>query len=357
MKSEKIRTFIIIGAVIFSVVYIFVGVKPLTKELNLKPEWTSSIKNVTRLSSEELEQTELIPYKSKNCIGYFTPEGKIVSNIPYWYKSTISRDYYSIFNEYTRVQEIYTNKSSKLISIASEGFPFIQENRIFVQSPNGCGLKKYSSDGTKIFEYDYYCPITAISSNENATLIGFSDGSVVIVYDDGTYTKPFYPGASEKQVILGCDISKDGKRIALLCGHNKMRIVIADVEDLYIKVIYHRFIDEEQYTQSLVKFSSDDNTVYFNYNGGLGTVNLKKKKAYKMDIPGKIVQCEFLDSQKMAFILSRNEDTYTITVVESINHKIAQYSFAAKNSFITVDKDKLYVEKDNDISCLTVSRR
>ena len=59
----------------------------------------------------------------------------------------------------------------------------------------------------------------------------------------------------------------------------------------------------------------------------------------------------------LTFILSRDGENYTISVVEPFASLLGSFTFKAQHAFMAVYNDKLYIGKDSRISQVTVARK
>lgn len=365
MNRKKNNTMAVIFiAFLICILYTIFAVKPLSTELHMTPQWTSPISNAIPEAKETLDsETEiiniqnenLIPYKLKQNIGYFTNSGKILSAITFPFKATISNNYYTCYTTNCDSFTIYNNNSDEICTINASGYPFIQEDRIYLMLPGGTSFAKYDSTGTKIFQYESYAPITAFSSSKNGTVVGFADGHIVAFNNEGKIMQNFIPGGSENNIILGADISEDGLTIACITGQNRQRFIISKQEGERSKIIFHDYLDKELQHQTLVKFHN--NCVYYGYNGGIGSVQLDKLKNAHIPLKGTVTQIEFIDDLNLGFILSKEKGSYTVSILESYNNVNSNFSYKAESSFIQTENSKLFIGKDDRISCINISRR
>ena len=356
MEKNTKRNRVIIGMVIFCLLYILLAFRPLSTELHLVPDWTVNINDLQRSDSSDV--SKLIPFRLGQSIGYFTEDGKIASHIPYAFKAAISNKYYATFGADCEEADFFTSDGSKAGTIRMAGFPFFDEDRIYTFLPGGASFASCAGDGSVVWSYESYAPIIAFDSSEGGTVVGFADGNVVSFNKEGKLDQKFAPGGSDFPVVLGVGISEDGETVACISGQNKQRFVIAQKTDsIHSKIIFHEYLPEDTNNQVLVKFNKTGNSVYYNYNGGLGIVDLKKLKSSHVELDGKIIQIEESESDGMLCILSKKNGTYTVTIVEPSDHPAAQFSFEADCAFIQVRGDALYVGRNTTISRMTIERK
>ncbi len=336
----------------FCFIYIILSARPLSTELHLKPEWTESIQNVKPVIAKE----ELIPFRLSQNIGYFTKDGRIVSCISFPFKATISDSRFAYYGADSQYTEFRTPDAKIAGRMDTPGFPFFEEDRMYMFFPGGTSFGMYAEDGSQLWKYESYAPVTAFSSSTGGTVAGFADGTLVSFDNSGNQTQRFSPGGSTYEVILGAGISQDGSRIACVSGQDKQRFVVAEKNSGHSRVIFHEYIENSQNFQVLVKFSSDSKTVWYDAKGFLGIANLDTLKSSRIPIDGRIIQIEESAVENIIFVLSRNADTYTVTAIEPSDHKLSSFSFTGSSAFIQVRGNMLFVGRDDRISKISVSR-
>jgi len=350
MNSQKHYSGYIIFAAIFCVVYILFAIRPLGKEYQFEPEWKIDVTNPT--ISENSENEPLLPFKLGQSMGYFTPSGKVVNFVTFPQKSSISKFGYTFYNFNNSAATFYSPDGKKLFSSTQSGFPMIDDDRIFTFLPGGSSFSMCDKNGKTKWEYSGAVPITAFDSSKAGVAVGFADGNICQFEMNGNLTQRFAPGGSEIPVILGIALSSDGKYVASVCGQNKQRFVLAQKDTAQTKIIAHEFLDSKSTNQMLVKFSSDDKTVYFNSGNVLGIVDVKTGRKRHLKIEGQAISIQ--ESEKYFFVLTKNGKKYTVYTVEPFATFIGRFSFEASAAFIQVYENKLYVGKNSTISCIEI---
>lgn len=350
----KTRTKILIpSAILFCLLYIIFAFRQMGTELAFTPEWTEDISHVKKAKEDD----ELIPFRLGQTLGYFTPDGKIVSYVSFPSKATISDDYFATFNENNSKTNVFSKTGDVDFILNYSGFPYFDENRIFVMLPGGSSFIQCNEMGEQVWKYEYFAPVTAFASSNGGTAAGFADGSITSFSKDGTILQQFAPGGSNIPVILGIDISDDGNMIACISGQNKQRFVISKKEGEHSKIIFHEYLEKDQTKQLLVKFNSKNDTVYYDANNSVGIVNIKTLKSSKVPVNGTIIQIEESTVDDIVFVLSRKGRKNTVTVIEPIDNSLGHFSFECDSSFMKVKDDAVFIGMDNKISRVTVSRK
>ena len=355
MKTKKSITIIITSiAIIFSLLYIVLAATPLAKEYNYISEWKLDL---TDPVLEQIpDEAQMIPFKLGQTMGYFTEEGKIALLRTYPQKSSISETYFTTYNTDASQTDFFSAYGNKVGTIMDAGFPYFENNRIYLMLPGGTSFSRCNQDGSIKWTNESVIPITAFSSNESYTIAGYADGDIRIVNNtDGSNVLTFNPGGSDYSVILGVDICKDGKYIASISGHDPQRFIITQRDKDQSKIIFHENLSGELNHRTLVKFNKDCTKVFYNYAGGFGIYDFKLKKSIKLPLTDRIL--DFQETENLLFLLGKTNNNYTIYILEKTNSLQGKFSFTADSAFIKTFGEVLYVGKDTTISKMTIRKK
>lgn len=353
MKTKKHAGLYILLAFLFILLYIFLAAKPLGKEYHFTPEWKKSIS--TPALQNPIYNTKPIYFKLGQTMGYFTPEGDITNSKTYPVKAAISSDYYALYNTLDEKTVFYDYTGKEKGSFEQAGYPFFEEDRIFIFMPGGASFARCNSDGSTRWIYESLIPITAFSSKQALTAAGYADGTIRILdNENGMEKTSFSPGGSDYKVILGLDVSSDGVYIASVSGHDKQRFVITRADGLQPKIIHHEYLNSNLNRRTVVRFCDNDKQVIYNYDGYIGIYNIENDKNTSIKIDKTVIAIEETDS--IFFVLGKNQNEYTVYIIEKTQTLEGCFTFEAESAFIKTDGNDLYIGQDTTISKIKVSK-
>ena len=352
MKTKKHIHIYILLAFFFIIIYIILAAKPLGKEYHFTPQWRKSVASPTVNSSSSAQQ---IYFKLGQSIGYFTEDGQITTFKTFPAKASISSEYYATYNTEDAKITFFNKHNQEQGELSVSGFPFFEEDRIYVFLPGGSSFAKCNPQGELIWKNENTIPLTAFSSKENFTASGYADGTIKVLDNkSGSEALSFAPGGSDYKVILGLDISADGAYVASVSGHNKQRFVITKNEGKQPKIIYHNFLDSDMKRQTVVRFCDNDKRIIYNYDTYIGIYNLEKEKNTSIKIDKKVIAVEETDS--LIFVLGKKDNEYTVYIIEKTDTLEGTFSFQAETAFIKTCNNNLYVGQDTSISKVKISK-
>lgn len=273
------------------------------------------------------------------------------------YKASITEHQYVTYGTDSAEMPFYNPKGEEIGKIKGYGFPYFQDNRKFLFLPGGSSFSKLGEDGSIEWTYEGYAPITAFSSSEKRAVVGLAEGNIISFKEDGQIDQEFKPVGSAYKVILGAAVSNDGEYVAAVSGQEEQRFVLARKVNGYMEVVFHKYLGSDSNRQVLVKFSKDENYIYFNYEGGIGIVNTKTHRFSQIPIKGHILSIRESEQNGIIFILSKNGKTYTVSAVELFDIFRGAFSFEADSAFIAVRDDSLFVGRNSRICKMTVTNK
>ena len=351
INDKKVPLFLIL--LVFGLLYLFLAVELTGKKLTIRPEWTVFVDNPTTDTAQA--SARLLPFKMGEKMGYYTADGKVGALIPFEHRAAISADFWAEYDRDAERIVFFTPDNKPSGTFDRAGFPFFDAGGIFLVHPGGSSFSKHNTEGKTEWLYENYVPITAFSSSAAGCAAGFADGNMVCFDRTGKITSGFYPGGSNMEVIFGAALSRSGEYCACLSGLNPQRIVVAEPAGGKTKIIYHEYLKDELHEQTLVQFSSDDRYVFFGGKGALIGVFLPQKKAFSVPFSGKIVSISEFGAKDIFFVLSKEADTYTVTLLSEGKYRQGSFSFKATNAFVHAENGDIYVGCDDRISKMHVS--
>jgi len=354
MKTKKHISLYILLVLISTILYIFLAAKPLGKEYHFIPEWKKNITGPT--VQKTFTDTKPIYFKLGQSAGYFTEDGQLTCSKTFPAKASISSDYYALYN--TTSSQIsffdYNNEEKGLLEV--QGYPFFEDDRIYVFMPGGSSFAKCNDDGSLLWVNENIIPITAFTSKKDFTAAGYADGTIRILNNsNGTEKTSFIPGGSDYKVIFGLDISSDGLYSASISGHDKQRFVLTKNEDKQPKIIFHKYLDSDLNRRTVVSFCDNDRQIIYNYEGYIGIYDIEKEKNTEIKIDKSVISIEETDS--LFFVLGKKDREYTVYVIEKTDNLEGSFSFTADSAFIKTRGDKLYVGQDSTISKVSIIKK
>lgn len=350
MEKKKNSSIYAVITIAFILIFLIFAIKPLAKEYHFEPQWIVNISNPT---TKNISDKPKMYYRLGQSLGYITEDGELTINKSFPSKASISDYYFATYNTESTNIQFYTPDGEKAGKFEASGYPYFWKDQIYLFLPGGASFAKCNNDGSIKWKYEGTIPITAFNAKHNYTVVGLANGYVKIFNnEDGKLEDSYAPGGSDYAVVLGCDISEDGKYIATVSGHNKQRFVLSLRANNQIKIIYHRFLETDNPKQTLVHFCDDEKRVIYNYEGHIGIYDFEKEVNNNIEVSSEIFSIKETDN--IIVLLGKHKNEYSVYMIDKNNTLEGSFSFESENAFINTDANSLYIGKENSISKISL---
>mgnify|MGYP000951235360 CR=1 FL=1 len=361
--KEKRWIFVFLGLLIL-VLYTIFSSYPLKKDLHLLPSWTINIRDVYESFSEtkaSFDYTNLpktaYPFMLGSFLGALDTQGELIFVEHFDEKASISKKYWLRYTADAKNSLVQPLDGDPAFEIKEKGFPFAIGDFLFNFFPGGTNFGSYDEKGNLLWTASQWSPITAFSVSSNAIAVGYVDGNLRLFSTDGDVIFSTYPAGSRYELIYGAALSSDTSVLAAISGLDKQRFVLYAIDGDNTKIIYHEYLENQQLTERFMQFNTDNSKIYYCIEDGLVSFELKTKKACFVAIPGKICSMQELDFENIYSVLSREENKWFVSLLNTYNQIIAQFSFTAEIASLFADGNALYLGRDESISKMELVRK
>jgi hypothetical protein len=287
----------------------------------------------------------LLPFELGERFGYVDSAGRFTIN-------QLKKGYVGLSDanwaEYTAKPdtiEVRDPWNNPLLTIAQgQGYPLFLDGRIFLINAEQNSVTEVDDGGEVRWTYDFAAPLTCVDAAAGLVLAGTLDGAVVLLDADGRLVFPFEPGGSRISVILGCRISSDGSRLALVSGVDDQRFLLLERSGESYKVVYHEFLEDGFRRNVHLAFVDQDNRVIFEREGGLGIYEINARSSLKLPLPGDILATDETGSAGLLFlVLSQSEREKNLVAIRFPGNVIIKAPFHSETVFLKRHDSQLYI--------------
>lgn len=356
----------VIFPLIILLLYMFTAAAPLGDDPYLYPMWIRDITpDAAQAELEGIEEERAgenpqaaaalfagkvpLAFLTDARFGYFTEEGELLRTAPITRRMSVSAAAWTEYGSNATRTPIYKPDGTLITVIEEPGFVYIDEDRFYLFEPGGSAVKQYGADGTVLWRYLHTAPITAFHSAESGAVIGFSDGKLVCLDSSGTIVFETYPGGSDYQVILGAGISKDGHYVVCVCGINQQRVLLIRVDGTKYKIVHHRYLAGNLRRQVFVGFDENGDSALFECTEGIGFIDCRNLVSGIIQEQGTVLANGKHPYKNMITVISRQDQTATLSLIESPGYILGKTAFASKNIFLQQDQDKIFLATDKKL--------
>jgi hypothetical protein len=218
------------------------------------------------------------------------------------------------------------------------------DGKIFLIGENQTSLSLADESGEILWTYDFAAPLTSIDANSDLILTGSLDGTVEILTSSGKRIYTFSPGGSRLAVILGCRISKDGSRLAIVSGYDDQRFLILERFGDSYRVVYHEFLDDGFRHAVHISFIANDRWIVFERRGGVGLYEIEPRRSIMVPLSGTVIALDETGDNGLIFVInSLGGQSKSLAAIRLPGTIVMEAAFQSENAFFSRRGSEIYV--------------
>jgi hypothetical protein len=347
VAKKKKNHWIIPGFFIF-VIYIFIAAQPIPMETVLVPRWFSSLESdySASMSTESgPAQDYLVPFTLGNRFGYVDTQGQFIINQPVTGVVSLSEDRWAEFDAVPKTVHIRSPQGETLTVIENgRGYPLFLDGKILLIGETQTSLSLADESGDILWTYDFAAPLTSIDANADLILTGSLDGTVELLNSSGRRVYAFSSGGSRLAVILGCRISKDGSRLAVISGYDDQRFLLLERFGDSYRVVYHEFLDDGFRHAVHISFIANDSWIVFERQGGLGLYEIELRRSIMAPLPGTVIALDETGDDGLIFVVnSLGGQSKSLAAIRLPGAIVMEAAFQSETAFFSRRGSEIYV--------------
>ena len=361
MVKKKKEYWFILGILIF-LVYILLAARPIPKETILVSRWLSSLESSfpVSLGKNDTDSSLIIPFQLGNRFGYLGDDGRfLVNRIQKEGYLSFSDEYWSEYDTLPSSVEVFDPENHLLLTIEDPpGYPLFLDKRLFLIGPEQNSISALNRSGDIIWTFDFPAPLTCIDAAAGYVAAGTLDGSVELLNSSGRQVFPsFEPGGSRLSVILGCAISRDGTRLALISGIDDQRFLLLEQSGESYRIVYHEFLSEGFRRAVHIRFIDNDNRVAYEREGGIGIYDISSRSSVFLPLEGEITTLDEGDDKYLFIISSQGEKRKKLVGIRLPGEIIMEAPFRSETAFLSRRNSRIYLGGDTSLASFELGKK
>jgi len=340
--------------------YILLAVQPIPQETILSSNWLTSLE----AENAELGQIRgrLIPFTLGSRFGYVDAEGNLILNKEREQIVSLSAEYWAEYPPSPGELLIHNVQQDAGITFNNpQGYPLFLDGRIFLIAKDQCALEELDKDGNVLWSYSFEAPLTCIDAAGSYVLTGTLDGMIDLLDSGGNPLFPsFAPGASRIPVILGCRISSDGAKLAVISGIDKQRFIFFErYGSSDYRVTYHEFLQGDGFRREIqMAFIENDTRVIFEQEAGLGVYDVRSRTSITLPLSGRLEALDEMGGSGLFFFISSGTGgEKRFTAFKPPNLELIAIPFKSESVFLCRRGKELYLGGGATLASFTLDKR
>jgi hypothetical protein len=365
VAKDKKKYWIPLSFLLF-IAYTFIAAQPIPRETILVPRWLSSLEanypvplNSGEGGAESSAADAFFPFKLSSHFGYVDSRGFFSINRKQTGYISLSEEYWT---EYQAIPETVSilDPQNKLKTRIDQprGYPFFLDKKIFFINNEQNSLSLADPSGDIRWVHDFAAPVTDIDAGAGLILAGFLDGTVEVLGEEGERIFFFEPGGSRLSVILGCRISRDGSKLAIVSGYDDQRFLLLERFGDSYKVSYHEFLADGFRRPVYLAFVDGDNRVVFEREGGIGIYDINTRSCLKVPLDGSISAIETSGEGGLFFVvISQSGTQKKLVAIRFPGTIIMEAPFKSGDSFLDRRGSRIFLGGGTTLAAFDLDKR
>ena len=359
----------LIPVILFFIIYVFVAARPVPGETVLLPRWLTSLDsgftiNIADNSGDAVTHAgTVIPFRLGNRYGYIDDSGRfLINRIQRESNLSLSSYGWSEYGATPSTLDIFDQAEQPVMTIKNPGgYPFFLDNRVFIIGNEQNSIKCLDSRGEEQWAYDFPAPLTCVDAASGYVLAGMLDGAIEVLNSSGRQIYSFEPGGSRLAVILGCAISADGAKLAIVSGIDNQRFLVLEQSGDTYRVVYHEFISDGFRRAVHVNFIDNDKKIAYEREGGIGIYDFTSRTGLFMPMEGEIMAMDPADNKYLFLVTSGNGRKRLIGILIPDSRMppeiVIDAPFRSANAFLGRQNSRLFVGGDQGIISFDLGKK
>ncbi len=342
-KKRKRRGWLAV-APLLAAGYLLAAPPPGGEEVRLRPGWALS------LADRESFTAEASPgaahwFRAGRSFGYFEPDGHLLYVGQVLHRVALSA---SGFINYGKVPERFVFRDVKgnlQYSFQSYGYPVLDPSGevLMLVSSDRTGLRRVTRDGEVVWQASFASPITSLALRGGEALAGLLGGSLYYLGEKGQVLLEFSPGGSRLPVILGVAVQPAGEQIAVISGIDPQRLTVIGREGRQFEPRFGFTLESDFRRETMMRYTEDGRYLLLESAGGVGLVDLRRRRLHEVAVPGRVVALEPLDRAGLVAVASRAQGGGELVLVRPPDMVVLRSRLPAAGATLRAEEGALFV--------------
>jgi hypothetical protein len=342
------------------IAYIVLAAEPIPTETILSSNWLKSLEAGD--AETPLVTGTLIPFTLSGRFGYVDSWGNLTLNKKQEQTVSLSSAFWTEFSASPNELLIHESRLNRDITVENpQGYPVFLDGRLFLIGKDQCSLEELDKDGSVLWRYSFEAPLTCIDASGTYVLTGTVDGMIDLLDSSGVPLFPsFAPGASRIPVILGCRISSDGSKLAVISGIDKQRFLFLErygASDY--RVTFHEFLQGEGFRREVqMAFIENDMRVLFEQESGLGVYDVRSRSSLVLPLSGPLEALDETGGDGLFFyITSENNNIKRLFTYKYPSQCLISIPFKSESVFLFRQDNELVLGGGITLASFTIEKK
>jgi hypothetical protein len=326
---------VLFAALLFIVVYFLLFPYPLGRELVARPRWAVpiSLSSVHPPADSSLPSPQPVwQFQLGNRFGYVHGDGSLLYAGTVLYGVSMSA---AGFVNYTRLGTdwiVQDSSGQRLTSYSGSGYPLLgpEGNRFFNVKSDLSGIIELDRTGGVLWEKDFPALVTSLAIQGNFLLVGFLNGSLLLINEQGSPLFEYSPAGSRIPLVAGTAMSPDGLLFAAVCGIGPQSLFLFGRQGAGYAVRAARGLPSEFRRELRMGFSPDSRFLFLEGVNSAGVFDPERQALRWVSLRGRLSGAAFPGHGRLAAFASRDGGRTQLAIERPQGGAVYREEFSAR---------------------------
>jgi len=334
---KKRITVILFFCILIGYILLFPG--KLQKELVCLPSWAAVLNSGLASGNDAGPK---IPFKLDDRLGYLSSSGDLSYLEEIIHEAVVTEDYFINYSSVSRNLVLQSSKGGILGNIATEGLPFVLNDRSFIISPDRMTISEHDL-GSILWSVTPGSIITSMDVNSDLTLIGLMNGQILLFDPAGEEIFSFFSTESRYSIVYSCALSDDGRRIAVISGLYPQQLICFEFRNESYTAVFREAVDQPFRRNLFMDYSADGKLLYLEVPEGVSVISSSNMQKEFVELDGMIVQSELRGVSELSYLLFENADESILRVFRPDIGRIAEFHLPSGELYFNSVENCVYI--------------
>ncbi len=302
----------IVVSILIVIVYLILFPREMESELLITRGWTASLRSEASGTGDDAdgqaaaatEDMETVPFRLGEYFGFVTESGELLYRGRALFGAALDDGRFSNYSRVSETTVVQDRTGALLQSIPEPGYPVLNAGRTLIFSSDGRTLSEWAADGGPLWRRQFPSLVTDVSVARGAVGVGFLDGSVGLVIEEGGRVLRFEPRGSRIEVTYGVAVNGDGSLMGAVSGLDPQRLTVLETSSDGLTPLRQRELGAAYRRPAYLEFINRDLLVLEQRNAAL-LVDVREDTDAEIPIDGTLFAAVHLDHVGLVVLLSR----------------------------------------------------
>jgi hypothetical protein len=245
-------------------------------------------------------------------------------------------------------------------SIPATGYPYLDDNRLFVFAPNGNGLSEWGADGRQKWSREFLPVITDLDAGPTRAAVGLLNGQVELLRPNGESEFSYETEGSRYAVTLAVALGSGEDVLAAVAGVDPQKLILFERHTEGFFPTLELDLETDYRRPVLLRFLRDGRTLVAERPEGFLAYDMSEQTFGRVDLGGSVREVAAL-SEYGLLVSAASVGAAGAPGVQRLQatvdpgRPLFRQSAASEDVFLEASGSRIYFGMDGRLACVELS--